>query len=83
MALARAFGPEPSVLLADEPTGNLDGRTGEVVLEVLEELHRHSGVTLVIVTHDLRVARIAQRRVYLEDGRILRDEREPADGVLP
>lgn len=83
VALARAFGPEPSVLLADEPTGNLDGRTGEVILEVLEDLHRRSGVTLVIVTHDLRVARIAQRRVHLEDGRILRDEREPADGVLP
>jgi putative ABC transport system ATP-binding protein len=72
VALARAFGPKPRLLLADEPTGNLDRRTGELVLEVLEELHRESGVTLVVVTHDPRVARIAQREIHLDDGRIVR-----------
>jgi putative ABC transport system ATP-binding protein len=72
VALARAFGPRPSLLLADEPTGNLDRRTGRVVLDVLEELHRESGVTLVVVTHDTEVARIAEREVHLEDGRIVR-----------
>jgi putative ABC transport system ATP-binding protein len=72
VALARAFGPKPSLLLADEPTGNLDRRTGELVLEVLEELHRESGVTLVVVTHDPHVARIAGREIHLDDGRIVR-----------
>ena len=72
VALARAFGPRPSLLLADEPTGNLDRRTGRLVLDMLEELQRESGVTLVVVTHDTEVARVAGREVHLEDGRIVR-----------
>jgi putative ABC transport system ATP-binding protein len=77
VALARAFGPSPSLLLADEPTGNLDQRTGAVVLEMLEELHDESGTTLVIVTHDDDVARRTQRRIVLVDGRVMRDEPLP------
>ncbi len=75
VALARAFAPEPSLLLADEPTGNLDTATGELVLEVLTKLRREQGTTLVLVTHDPAVAGIADRLVHLRDGRIEREER--------
>jgi putative ABC transport system ATP-binding protein len=68
-ALARALVNEPELLLADEPTGNLDSRTGEEVLEVLEELVAE-GRTLVLVTHDAAIAKRADRVVELEDGRI-------------
>jgi putative ABC transport system ATP-binding protein len=75
VALARAFAPEPSLLLADEPTGNLDTATGERVLEILTKLQREHGTTLVLVTHDPAVAGMADRLVHLRDGRIERDER--------
>ncbi len=75
VALARAFGPRPALLLADEPTGNLDAMTGARVLELLVELRAVEGTTLVLVTHDERVAERADRRVHLEAGRIVRDER--------
>jgi putative ABC transport system ATP-binding protein len=74
VALARAFGPRPAVLLADEPTGNLDGATGRAALEVLDELRAGAGTTVVLVTHDPQVAERADRRVHLLDGRIVRDE---------
>ncbi len=74
VALARAFAPEPSVLFADEPTGNLDSHTGETVLALLLELRRQNGSTLVLVTHDPAVAALAERRIYLRDGRVERDE---------
>jgi len=70
VALARAFAAGPSVLLADEPTGNLDGATGALVLETLKELQASRGTTLVLVTHDPAVARLADRRLYLERGRL-------------
>jgi len=76
VALARAFAPRPDLLLADEPTGNLDGATGELVLRILLELREQAGTTLVLVTHDPAVAALADRRVYLRDGRIEREERE-------
>jgi len=76
VALARAFSPRPALLLADEPTGNLDGATGRVVLDLLTELRREQGATLVLVTHDPAVAALADRRIYLEDGRIVRVVRE-------
>jgi len=78
VALARAFATAPSVLLADEPTGNLDSATGQGVLEMLSELHERSGATLVLVTHDPAVARLADRLVYLRDGRIERQEPAPS-----
>ncbi len=72
VALARAFAVEPSLLLADEPTGNLDGATGAVVLDLLTRLRRDLGTTLVLVTHDPEVASLADRRIHLRDGRIER-----------
>ena len=75
VALARAFGPRPPLLLADEPTGNLDSATGASILDVLVHLRSESGTTLVLVTHDPAVASLADRRIHLRDGRIDRDER--------
>jgi len=76
VAVARALVGEPSVLLADEPTGNLDSKNGEAVMELLRELHR-AGSTIVMVTHDPRFARYAERHVNLFDGRVV-DESEAA-----
>jgi putative ABC transport system ATP-binding protein len=70
VALARAFSARPAILLADEPTGNLDGATGRKVLQLLTELRRLEGTTLVLVTHDLAVAALADRQIHLRDGRI-------------
>ncbi len=71
VALARAFACSPSILLADEPTGNLDTATGGIVLEMLLKLNRSEGATLVIVTHDPSLSRLADRIVRLRDGRIV------------
>lgn len=70
VAVARAVGGEPSILLADEPTGNLDSKNGEAVMELLRELHR-AGATLCMVTHDPRYARHADRTIHLFDGQIV------------
>ena len=72
-AIARALANKPEILFADEPTGNLDGQTGRMVLELLRELNRELGITLVLVTHDLGVAEQAQRVIHLTDGKIARD----------
>lgn len=82
VALARAFATSPSILLADEPTGNLDRKTGARVLELIDDLHRESGATLVIVTHDPAVAEHAERRVHIADGCVVRDEHDVAR-VMP
>jgi putative ABC transport system ATP-binding protein len=74
VAVARALAGEPLILLADEPTGNLDSSNGEAVMELLRELHR-GGTTICMVTHDPRFARYAQRSVHLFDGRVV-DDRE-------
>jgi len=78
VALARAFAPKPALLLADEPTGNLDGATGRVVLDLLAGMRAEEGATLVLVTHDPAVAALADRRIHLRDGRIEHDEASPA-----
>ena len=70
VALARAFGPRPRLLLADEPTGNLDRATGERVLAVFRELHDDGDAAAVVVTHDPDVARLADRRLHLAQGRL-------------
>ncbi|MFP3941074.1 MAG: ABC transporter ATP-binding protein, partial [Thermoanaerobaculia bacterium] len=75
VALARAFATQPAVLLADEPTGNLDGATGAMVLDTMARLRREHGTTMVLVTHDPAVAALADRRVHLRDGRVERVER--------
>jgi putative ABC transport system ATP-binding protein len=74
VAVARAIAGRPSILLADEPTGNLDSTNGEAVMQLLSELHRE-GATICMVTHDPRYAEHAQRTIHLFDGRIVRDER--------
>ncbi len=70
VALARAFATRPPILLADEPTGNLDSETGAVILDMLKRLRSDSGTTLVLVTHDPAVGALADRIVRLKDGRI-------------
>ncbi|HEX3463640.1 MAG TPA: ABC transporter ATP-binding protein [Candidatus Elarobacter sp.] len=77
VAVARALVGEPMLLLADEPTGNLDTANGESVMELLAELHAN-GSTIIAVTHDPRFARRAQRTVRLLDGRVIADEKTPA-----
>jgi putative ABC transport system ATP-binding protein len=73
VAIARALANEPSILLADEPTGNLDSRTSQEVMELLDHLNKDDGITIILVTHDQEVARYAQRKVVLRDGKIVRD----------
>jgi putative ABC transport system ATP-binding protein len=75
VALARAFMMKPSILFADEPTGNLDSTNGKHVLELLWKLNKEEGTTLILVTHDDGLAARADRRLILNDGRIVRDER--------
>lgn len=79
VAIARAFMTRPSLLLADEPTGNLDSKTGEKVIELLFELNRKHGTTLVVVTHDHQLAERCQRQVVMTAGRL---EHEVAHGVV-
>jgi len=73
VAVARALAGDPSILLADEPTGNLDSINGEAVMDLLRELHR-SGATICMVTHDPRYAKYADRSIHLFDGRIVEDK---------
>lgn len=73
VALARAFVNQPRILFADEPTGNLDGVTGERIVELLEELNRERGCTIVLVTHDASLAARTQRTIRLRDGVVVED----------
>jgi putative ABC transport system ATP-binding protein len=75
VAVARAFAGRPSLLLADEPTGNLDTANGARVIELLIRLHRNQGGTLILVTHDPTLAAHAERIISLRDGRIVGDEK--------
>ena len=77
VAVARALGGDPSILLADEPTGNLDSANGEAVMDLLRELHR-GGATICMVTHDPRYARYADRNIHLFDGRVVEETSEEA-----
>ncbi|NOT08872.1 MAG: ABC transporter ATP-binding protein [Gemmatimonadales bacterium] len=73
VALARAFSIRPQILFADEPTGNLDAKTGATIITLMEELNREIGTTLVLVTHDHDLAARARRTIRLADGRIVED----------
>ena len=73
VAVARAVAGDPAILLADEPTGNLDSKNGEAVMELLRELHRE-GATICMVTHDPRYARHADRSIHLFDGRVVEED---------
>jgi putative ABC transport system ATP-binding protein len=79
VAVARAVAGEPVILLADEPTGNLDSKSGEAVMELLRELHQ-TGATICMVTHDPRYARHADRNIHLFDGRVVD---QPVDAPAP
>ena len=80
VALARAFVVEPPIVLADEPTGNLDSSNGQHVLDLLTKRQREANTTLVLVTHDRQIADRADRRIFLRDGRIVSDESGKQDG---
>src|SRR5579884_2222821 len=75
VAVARALVGDPSILMADEPTGNLDSKNGEAVMELLRDLHRN-GATICMVTHDQRYANFAERTIHLFDGRIVEETKE-------
>ena len=75
VAVARALGGKPSILLADEPTGNLDSKNGDAVMALLRELH-HEGSTICMVTHDTRFAKHADRTIHLFDGRVVEDAKK-------
>ena len=73
IAIARAFANQPKILLADEPTGNLDSHNGSHIFDLMTDLHSKNNVTLILVTHDQLLAEKAQRQIILKDGRVLSD----------
>jgi predicted ABC-type transport system involved in lysophospholipase L1 biosynthesis ATPase subunit len=83
VAIARGLANKPSVVLADEPTGNLDSESARQIIELLVQLHRELGVTLVLVTHDLTVAERASRIIRMKDGRVVVDQRSNPQPPLP
>jgi len=74
VAIARALAKAPPIILADEPTGNLDSRSGEEIISILNTLHSEQGITLVMVTHETSIARRCQRIIHLMDGRVTSEE---------
>jgi putative ABC transport system ATP-binding protein len=70
VAIARALAAQPPIILADEPTGNLDKKSGEAVMEMICELHRQ-GKTIVLITHDMKVAKMAERIIQISDGKVV------------
>jgi putative ABC transport system ATP-binding protein len=73
-AIARAFAARPSLLFADEPTGNLDQKTGTRIIDLLFEINREQGTTLIMATHDEQLASLCQRRLVLDGGKLVDDE---------
>jgi len=71
VAIARALMMKPKIILADEPTGNLDSKTGDEILDILEDLNKKLGVTLVIITHEKPVAERTKRKIYIQDGQLV------------
>jgi putative ABC transport system ATP-binding protein len=79
VALARAFAPRPRLLLADEPTGNLDQATGDAVMDLLFRLRAEAGTTLMLITHNAHLAARCSRRIHLADGCVVEIDLSPAD----
>lgn len=75
VAIARALVKNPPLILADEPTGNLDSRSGEEIISILTALHSEQGITLIVITHDANIARRCQRIIHLKDGQVVSEER--------
>ena len=75
VAIARALVKNPPLILADEPTGNLDSRSGEEIISILTTLHTEQGITLVMITHDSNIAHHCQRIIHLKDGQVMAEER--------
>jgi len=75
VAIARALATDPEIIVADEPTGNLDSKSGEQILEIIEELNKKLGKTVLMVTHESEVANMAQQTLYLRDGKIVKTEK--------
>ena len=75
VAIARALANDPEVILADEPTGNLDSRTGDQIMNLLVDLHKRQKKTIIVVTHDADIAGYAERKVVIKDGKILKDRK--------
>jgi putative ABC transport system ATP-binding protein len=76
VAIARSLVNNPSLLLADEPTGNLDSKTGKEIMGIFKRLNKEKNITIILVTHDPEIARFARWRIYLRDGEIVKEERE-------
>jgi len=74
VAIARALVNQPSIVLADEPTGSLDSKTGDIILDLLKDLHKKENVTLVMVTHEPYVANLAERSITVKDGKIIEEK---------
>ena len=81
-AIARALAVKPSLILADEPTGNLDKKTGQEIMAMFKELHE-AGNTIVLITHDSKVAQCAERIIRIEDGKLYENQEVPDDDAVP
>jgi putative ABC transport system ATP-binding protein len=77
VAIARALVNEPSILLADEPTGNLDSKTSEEIMAIFRRLNRDMGITIIMITHEADIASYAKRKILFKDGVVVHDETPP------
>jgi putative ABC transport system ATP-binding protein len=82
VAIARALFNRPDLLLCDEPTGNLDTRTGQQIIDLFSSLNKNMGITVIIVTHELRVSQVADRCIRLEDGRVTANGAPDSKGII-
>ena len=78
MAIARAFANNPEIVIADEPTGNLDSTTGKKIMEILTDFHNKEKKTIIVVTHDPNIASYSRELVYIKDGQIVPNHQESA-----
>lgn len=81
VAIARALANDPSIILADEPTGNLDSKTGKMIMEILKDLHRDKNRTIIVVTHDSYIASYGDQKILIQDGRIISNHKTRAEYI--